>query len=503
MASALPAEAREALVRQLRFYFSDANLRRDKFLQSKLGADGRQWMEVAVLASFNRVASRTRDVGQIAGALAELAEVELDAGRARVRRLEPVAPASLEATDARTVYVENLPRAVEQMRLGQLLEAAVGPVSFVALPRFEWPESRPAKGYAFVEFVHERDAARAPGAVVLMGALTDTAAAEQGVAGRAEPPPPRRLTIMPKREWLALRDEYAARASAQLEWVGAQRDAARLRHLPQQQQQQQQQHGGEDGGIAAGAAMEDGSAALTAAAAAERRGYLVRVDRIPAHASRPALVRVITEACAQAARAHAQAARARAAAPPPGGAAAPAAAPAEAEGVRIAPEYVDFPKAAEPAVGYARFLLESSARSCALALRGCVIDEDGVHLDRADETVNAELGLGAELLSMDAAVEYWRKVNLERAQRWLALQRKRGLPADSHDDQPRAQRTAGAGGRGAARGRGERGRGEQRGRGGGARGRSVGGRGAARGAGPGVNHGPDAQSQVHVRFDEN
>ena len=44
---------------QLAFYFSDANLRRDRFLQQHVGPKGTGEVEISVLASFNRVKELT------------------------------------------------------------------------------------------------------------------------------------------------------------------------------------------------------------------------------------------------------------------------------------------------------------------------------------------------------------------------------------------------------------------------------------------------------------
>lgn len=460
-----PVEAREALIRQLRFYFSDANLRRDKFLQSKVGADGREWMDVGVLASFNRVAAMTRDAGEISAALTEVAEVELSPDGARVRRLEPVALASREVTEARTVYVENLPHGMGQSQLEQLLSSAVGPVTYVALPRFEWPEARPSKGYAFVEFVHERDAVRAT-------TMSVDAAPRRTEQHGAEPPPARLLRVMLKREWLALREEYARRVSAQLEWASSQRDRAAA--AQQQPGDGRRARLGAQGGAGSPGSAQQPPAAAGAAAAAEHRGFLVRVERVPPHASRPALVQAIQHACARAA-AGAAAQGLAAEHPQPPMACAPAAAPhapaaAPSAGVAAA-EYVDFPKPAEPNVAYARFLTAADASACARALRGAQIAVEGPAREAAAGESTTELGLGAELLGAEATAEYWRKVNLERAQRWLALQRKRGLQpaAEEHAGErqstTRGRGTGARGGQGghsrgvAARGRGEGGRG--------------------------------------------
>ena len=67
--AASPSEPSEALVEQLSFYFTDANLRRDRFMKTFTGADGTGKMPVETLATFNRVKALTQDVGTIVAAL--------------------------------------------------------------------------------------------------------------------------------------------------------------------------------------------------------------------------------------------------------------------------------------------------------------------------------------------------------------------------------------------------------------------------------------------------
>ena len=69
VATPSPSEPSEALVEQLSFYFTDANLRRDRFMKTFTGADGTGKMPVETLATFNRVKALTQDVGTIVAAL--------------------------------------------------------------------------------------------------------------------------------------------------------------------------------------------------------------------------------------------------------------------------------------------------------------------------------------------------------------------------------------------------------------------------------------------------
>lgn len=212
-------------------------------------------------------------------------------------------------------------------------------------------------------------------------------------------------------------------------------------------------------------------------------------ERPPQHSSRAAPApracappsQAIQLACApsEGRRALGSAEAAEAGAADTGAAAQPSAAHEDTAPATMA--YLDFPKGGEQGVAYARFLKVADARACAERLRGTHVFIDGPAA--ADGAAAADGGLEVELLAVDGCVDYWHKVNLERAQRWLKLQRKRAL------DAPGAAAADAARGRGsggvAARGAGARGCGA------GARGRGTadatsgrsGGRGVARGGG--------------------
>ena len=67
--SAPSEELLSRLQGQLQFYFSDANLRRDKFLLARTGEHGTGEVPVATLAGFNRILAMKKDTGAIVQAL--------------------------------------------------------------------------------------------------------------------------------------------------------------------------------------------------------------------------------------------------------------------------------------------------------------------------------------------------------------------------------------------------------------------------------------------------
>ncbi|CAE8604309.1 unnamed protein product [Polarella glacialis] len=79
---------------QLNYYFSDQNLRRDKFLLSRTGPDGTGFVSVDELQNFNRLKSivsgsslSVAEVVLVAAAMSDLLEVSSDH---RIRRKQPL-----------------------------------------------------------------------------------------------------------------------------------------------------------------------------------------------------------------------------------------------------------------------------------------------------------------------------------------------------------------------------------------------------------------------------
>jgi hypothetical protein len=64
-----------ALIEQVEFYFSPSNLNKDQFLQSKMMEGG--WVDLEVIASFNRVQAFEISTKELAETLAESIRVEI------------------------------------------------------------------------------------------------------------------------------------------------------------------------------------------------------------------------------------------------------------------------------------------------------------------------------------------------------------------------------------------------------------------------------------------
>jgi hypothetical protein len=102
----------DALADQLAYYFSDKNLRHDRFLRRKTGPRGTGEVDVACLASFNRVKALTTDLDVVRAALRTLPELCVSDDGMHVWRDRPL-PTD-DDSDERTVYAETLRQGISR-----------------------------------------------------------------------------------------------------------------------------------------------------------------------------------------------------------------------------------------------------------------------------------------------------------------------------------------------------------------------------------------------------
>ena len=95
-----------AIKDQTEFYFSEANLRKDKFLQKKAKEDN-GWVTIETLLTFNKLKALTNDVKSVADALkgSDLCEVSSDGLKIKRSSDIPVE----DTTKERTLYVKGYP----------------------------------------------------------------------------------------------------------------------------------------------------------------------------------------------------------------------------------------------------------------------------------------------------------------------------------------------------------------------------------------------------------
>uniref|UniRef100_A0A3Q0T9Q0 La-related protein 7 n=1 Tax=Amphilophus citrinellus TaxID=61819 RepID=A0A3Q0T9Q0_AMPCI len=143
--------------KQVEFWFGDVNLSKDRFLKKLIDESDNGYVDISVLASFNRMKQLTTDTKLIARALKNSSIVEVNLEGTKVRRQLPVGKLPNDV-DSRTVYVELLPKDVTHSWIERVFTKC-GNVVYVSIPRYK--SSGDSKGFAFVEFEKEEQAQKA------------------------------------------------------------------------------------------------------------------------------------------------------------------------------------------------------------------------------------------------------------------------------------------------------------------------------------------------------
>merc|ERR1719331_794835 len=99
----------EQITQQVEFYFSDANITKDKFLLKHVKRNKEGFVSLKLISSFKRVKHLTKDWRQVAAAIERKSErLEVNDLKTKVRRLDEL-PEYDETTPSRTVVALNLP----------------------------------------------------------------------------------------------------------------------------------------------------------------------------------------------------------------------------------------------------------------------------------------------------------------------------------------------------------------------------------------------------------
>ncbi|XP_064458067.1 la-related protein 7-like isoform X2 [Ornithodoros turicata] len=132
---------------QMEFYFSDANLRKDRYMSELVQKREDGYINLEVFLTFSKIKSHTNSVVDIAAALANSTFLQLNEDKTQVRRMTAVE--DKEDTDDCTIYVERLPPTADHRWLKTTFDKH-GKVVYVSLPKYR--HNGKMKGFAFVEF---------------------------------------------------------------------------------------------------------------------------------------------------------------------------------------------------------------------------------------------------------------------------------------------------------------------------------------------------------------
>ena len=91
---------------QMEFYFSDANLSKDRFMQ-KITQDDDE-VDLQLFLKFNKIKKITEDLGEIAKALKYSQVLKVSGDGSKVSRITPFVPRSQAEVDNCTIYVVTL-----------------------------------------------------------------------------------------------------------------------------------------------------------------------------------------------------------------------------------------------------------------------------------------------------------------------------------------------------------------------------------------------------------
>ncbi|XP_047429260.1 la-related protein 7 [Mugil cephalus] len=143
--------------KQVEFWFGDVNLHKDRFLKKLIDDSEEGYVDLSVLANFNRMKELTTDTKLIARALKNSSVVETNLEGTKVRRQLPIGDKPNDE-DGRTVYVELLPKDVTHSWIERVFTKC-GNVVYISIPRYR--STGDPKGFAFVEFEREEEAQKA------------------------------------------------------------------------------------------------------------------------------------------------------------------------------------------------------------------------------------------------------------------------------------------------------------------------------------------------------
>jgi len=134
-------EQRDKVVKQVEFYFSDANILKDAFLLKHVRRNKMGYVSIKLITSFKKMKSLTKDYRVVAYSLRHSSELEVNEEGTKVRRKNPL-PEYDETTPSRSVVVINLP--MESPTIENIAEmfSKCGEVALIRIikPNFSIPQ---------------------------------------------------------------------------------------------------------------------------------------------------------------------------------------------------------------------------------------------------------------------------------------------------------------------------------------------------------------------------
>lgn len=150
----------DKILKQVEFYFSDANLPRDRFLQEELKKNEEGWIGLSVIASFKRMQALSTDLAVIAESLKESSLVEVSADGASVRRTVAVPETSSDNMKTSVVIRGFAPETTTLEQLEEFFGQICTENTVAAIRLRRNPQTKAFKGSVFLHLKTEEEAAR-------------------------------------------------------------------------------------------------------------------------------------------------------------------------------------------------------------------------------------------------------------------------------------------------------------------------------------------------------
>lgn len=144
----------ESIKKQVEFYFSDSNYRKDTFLRAAAESDPEGFVPIATLLTFNKLKQLTTDVDQVSEAVKDSDSVVLSTDGKKLKRAEPLPDVDTSAD--RTLYVKGYPVDDADVTV-ESVTAQFSPYGKVCYVRLRRGNDKKFKGSCFVEFSKDEE----------------------------------------------------------------------------------------------------------------------------------------------------------------------------------------------------------------------------------------------------------------------------------------------------------------------------------------------------------
>ena len=144
-------DAEKMIKKQIEFYFSDANFRKDRFLRDQAGQSPDRSVPISVLLTFKRLQAMTTDPVVVAKVMAHSTSVLVNEEKTALFRANPFSMQSRDDSRERTMFASNVDESATLEKLQEVFSAPEGcEVLLVRMRRDN--RSKEFIGSVFVEY---------------------------------------------------------------------------------------------------------------------------------------------------------------------------------------------------------------------------------------------------------------------------------------------------------------------------------------------------------------